>query len=407
MLGDFKNIINSIHFGPSENADEKLKVINYEFFGQKIKVYVKPIKGDIKYFYEHTRCIKSVLKMTVELAKLVEKSKELEIDKLPRNIRRQARKEVSKDNNKKYIKETEFVRDLVDRFGNIIEGNGDYLKTTEDFCYLIFTNVLYEGHNYKRVLIEKLFNIYYNAPVYFIVESKKNGAKCDFLDCFDDDGTLIVEKAQFLRAILRDNYRMITSCNLYFEEVSEEAFIGNILSEKSIREAEFLMRKKARAKRINDEKIRDFKRQQREEETQTVNKVNTIKSDYRAMDELARKIINPSKQCLKKDIEKTISFDELKEILDKIDFTDEEKEKYLAEYNLLVYNNRIKYLLKITSKSDSEKLKSIIIHEQDNLEIMDELDAIINDENFEEYTDEELNEKVVVVLNEKYLNIVE
>lgn len=363
----------------------------------------KSVSKEIEHFYQFVACAKAISENVRKIVASENEKNDKRYKNYPREFRRQLEKESKKWNDKSTINMAKYFEDFSGLLIKSIEDSDQCLKTNEEFCKLILTNIFYNKDEF--ILQGRTIKRSKNVLEFFIKTAKAHNIKNDFLNCFDESGNLINIKAVYLKSILVSNYNLIYGNCKFFDEISKDEYVKSIISDEALKEAEEYNHKKALEKKLEQEKEKEFKRMAKQKDTEKNDYVYRKNRDsYRDEDELFKKIINPSTYSLRSNIDDIVSLEDLKTILNAISkISPCDKERLITEYNEITFNKRISYLLNIAPKKILTKLKNIINNKDKNLEVYSELCDILNSDDYLNYSCEQLIDAVEDILNNKLL----
>ncbi|MBR3523155.1 MAG: hypothetical protein IKN87_00505 [Bacilli bacterium] len=386
-------------------AMEKMIAPNLDLEEQGTILEIQEVAEEIKGFYYYVSFRKAAAKSKLDFLLRHEERKKNGLGSLPRTMRRQINKKLPSTNVlPKAIRELKYLYEMTDRLKEAMEDEKS-LDNDDSFCQLVMMNVLFKKDN---GILKKLGLETNNAIDFFVKQAKEQNSKCYFLKCFDEEGKVLPEMAYYLRTIIYDKFKDIYSrCNV-FAEITQEECLDFLISEEVLKQADEIARIKNEQRIIEEQKIKEEKRLEREREEQIRKSRKkeevVIKRTYNEMDELYKKIITPGKYTLRKGIDEVMSLEELETILNRLtNIPNDDKQKFINEYLIRVYTRRLNYVMKISSKVTLKKIRNILNNEKNNLELFEAFRNILQNDTFEELTDEQIMDSIESVLNDKYL----
>ena len=372
---------------------------------QKVVLELQEVDEKIKGFYLFVSFRKGAAKAELDFISRKEERKNNGLDALPREIRRVVNKNLPSNNVlPKAIRELKAMYEITDRLIEAIEDE-KALDDDNSFCQLVMMDVLYEKYD---GVINKMGLESISIIDYFIKQAKEQKKTCNFLKCYDDEGKVLPDMAYYLRTIIFDNFRDIYNSCAAFKSVQQEDCIESLISDEIFKQAAEIAKIKNDQRKLEEERLKEEKRLAKEkEEQERKNKkkeVVVVKKTYNEMDELYKKIITPGKYTLRKGIDEVMTLEELKVILDKLTRIPAiDKEKFINEYLVRVYTRRLNYVMKISSKGTLKKIKNILSNEKNNMELFEAFKSVLQSDEFEELSDEQIMDSIEAVLNDKYL----
>lgn len=343
----------------------------------------------------------------IEKCKNVNLSNKEALSYFSRIDRRQIQKEeINKQEIHKVLSCLNSLVDFEKEIIKILDIDNQALNNDSEFNKLLYILTLY------RVLKGKSIDITRLVLAYFISSSKEVGITSNFLNCFDENGNLIIEKSIILNRILIDFYNKIPyylkSVNCDFITLS--SYINTLITENDIMTATEILDIKRKKKLEEQEKLRLEKQlenqRKKEEKLKSKNNNTTYIIPKRNKNndpqyKLLEKYINPTtfkiKQNVKCSIEEFTNEINKNELLDKnlINILINDYKKILCDRRINRITTRI-----LKNKNELTKFKSFILDNYfDNEECIHLKEFLSNDE-IDKISDKDLKEIVLKFIEE-------
>ena len=326
-------------------------------------------------------------------------------------LQKNNRNYIIKDNRDEIYKYINFLSDIL----NYLTQDNYKINCNFDFANLIYFLGIFRKYEKKfpnlKLKEEEKNRLNQYIIGEFVIYSKENNEKNLFIDCFDDNGKIIIEKASTLNLLLKEFYKKLTTSYIGYEiPLQQEEFIDIVISKEQLEKAYKLYDEIRKKKQEEAEKLRleqqeknrleKLKSKSIEVKSPIIKKIKNNNPEWK----LFEKYVYPSYE-LKPNIIDKVTLDKFIEDLSKISFlTKNDINTFVEKFNKMKFDKRCFKLLRIVDKNDLKKLKKVITddfyYSNDNIA----LKSFILSDSFDKLNDKEIKNTIKSLLQKNNEN---